>query len=123
MFFERKILLQGSLAIEEVVEVPILDKTPLENMEAEWKKILTPTPSSETSKDEQITPVISVLLFEDMDDKGDAPESILEASKEKVTTTTVEREEVGVYMTIIVTTITREMPAAIPFIVVKEAKL
>jgi hypothetical protein len=35
MFFERKILLQGSLAIEEVVEVPILDKTPLENMEAE----------------------------------------------------------------------------------------
>lgn len=111
------------MATEEVVEVPILDETPLANMEVEPKKILTPTPSSETSKDEQITPVISVLLFEDMDDKGDAPESILEASKEKVTTTIVEREEAGVYMTTIARMTTREMPAAIPFIVVKEAKL
>lgn len=103
--------------------MPIISQTPLAKMEAEPKKVLTPMPSSETSKkDERITPVISAFFFEDVKEEGDKAETVVEAL-EKVTATMKVTEKGDVCMAITTIAIAKEFPATAPMTTKKETEV
>jgi hypothetical protein len=61
---------QLSLQTKQVIELPIINETPLAKMSVEPRRILTLTPSEEASrKSEQINHVISAFLYEDITEK------------------------------------------------------
>lgn len=68
-------------------------------MKAKLKKTLLLAPLIQTSKKgEHITYVISTFFFENIAMEDDEPETTLEASREKVTATTMVAKETNMYM-------------------------